>query len=284
MRTVIASGKGGTGKTLLATSTVALLAEAGQPSVYLDADVSEPNGHLFLRPDGVSESAATVNVPVLARPSCSGCGECQRICAFGAILALPDRVMVLEPLCHGCGACLLACPENALEERSRRIGVVRTGHSGPTEVRWAVLDVGEPRGTPLIGALGRSLAQHRDPVIIDAPPGTSCLAMSSARLAQRAVLVTEPTPMGLHDVRGALGLVRALRLPAAAVINRSDLGDDRVERYLRDEGVPVLARIPFSEEVARACAAGAPALEVSPELRRAATEIADLLGGEARLE
>ena len=274
MRIVVASGKGGTGKTTLATSLALWLAERGGDVVYADADVEEPNGHLFLRPSGVEETVVTVLVPRLPEGRCSGCGLCQQLCAFNAIVALPADVMVLDNLCHGCGACVLACPDKALVELPRRIGVLRRGRTGPLEVVWGVLDVGEARAEPVVDALLRSIRPEAL-VVVDAAPGAACVAAAAMRAGDHVVLVTEPTPMGLHDLGVAIALLESTGRRASVVVNRSDLGAAPVDRLLRSKGVPVLARIPFDEGLARAYAEGGRLTEASPALRTAVGHIGE---------
>ena len=260
MRLAVASGKGGTGKTLVSTSLAWHLARAGQPVTYVDADVEAPNGHLFLHPEGVEESRATVQVPVLRNGTCSGCGACQEVCAFNAILALKDRVMVFPELCHGCGACVLACAEVALTETRREMGTLRHGTAPPGINFWsAVLDVGEAMAPPLIEALFAAVDATPGSggvTVIDAPPGTSCSAMAVVRGADKVLLVTEPTPFGLHDLELAVQMCQALGKPVLVVLNRADLGDRRVHDYLAQQSVPLVAEIPYSREVAQAYASG----------------------------
>jgi MinD superfamily P-loop ATPase len=269
-RIAIASGKGGTGKTLVSTSLAWLLARDGHPVAYVDADVEEPNGHLFLHPELSDCRRYARPIPELTQKTCSGCGECQRFCQFNAILALPDRIMLFPELCSSCGGCVLACPEKVLSEKPREIGNIETGTAWaeprhPIRFLAATLDVGEARATPLIGGL---LDRIEDPgiVLIDAPPGTSCNVMEIVREVDLVVLVTEPTPFGLHDLVLAVEMTRALGKPVTAVVNRSDLGHDDVQRYLESQQIEVAAEIPFRPEVAGAYAHGEIAAAASPEL------------------
>jgi len=268
MRVCLASGKGGTGKTLLATNLAVHLARSSGSVTYLDADVEEPNGFLFLKPEVEREERLTVPVPALKTGVCSGCGECQRLCAYGAVLALDDRVMVFPELCHSCGGCLIVCPEKALVEAPREVGTLRTGRSGPLTCFEARLDVGEPRSAPLIERL-LERAPDDGIEVVDAPPGTSCSAVAAVRGADLLVLVTEPTPFGLHDLRVSVELARRLELRTVAVINRCDLGDAGVGEFLTTEGIPVVAEIPFRRGIAETYAAGGLCLDRSRELSRA---------------
>jgi MinD superfamily P-loop ATPase len=277
MRIAVASGKGGTGKTVVSTSLAWHLAQAGEKVAYVDADVEEPNGHLFLHPEIAHSRRFSVVVPALRSGRCTGCGDCQTNCAFNAIVSLPDQVMVFAELCHACGVCQLVCREHYLTEISREIGSIDTGRCGARttlEFRSATLDVGEARATPLIHGLLEELPQEGT-VVLDAPPGTSCAAMEAVQRADLVLLVTEPTPFGLHDLAIAADMCRALGRPIVAAINRSDLGDDQVRGYLQNERIPILAEIPFMPDVARAYAHGQIAAEQN-------TDFDDLIGAIAQ--
>jgi MinD superfamily P-loop ATPase len=258
VRVAVASGKGGTGKTLVSTSLAWMLAEAGGDVAYVDADVEAPNGHLFLRPTTSTERFA-VPLPTLAGDRCSGCGRCQEFCASNAIVVVGHRVLVFEELCHSCGGCLIVCPDKALVEIPREVGTVEVGRAraGQRRLDFAAgtLDVGIARATPLIEAVLRD-APDRQTVLIDAAPGTSCPAVAAVRAADRVLLVTEPTPFGLHDLKLAVQMCHLLGRDAGVVINRSDLGDGRVRAWLEQEGLPILAEIPFLSEVAQGYARG----------------------------
>ena len=271
MRIAVASGKGGTGKTLVSTSLAWLLAQEGHPITYVDADVEEPNGHLFLHPEPTECQRYARPVPKLMGQTCSGCGDCQSFCQFNAIVALSDRILVFPELCSSCGGCVLACRDQVLTEEPREIGSITTGTAWaethrPIHFLAATLDVGEARATPLVrGLLDR--IEDRGIVLIDAPPGISCSVMEIVRDVDRVVLVTEPTPFGLHDLELAVEMTRALGKPVAAVINRSDLGNGRTQQYLASQHIEVSAEIPFRPEVAEAYANGRIAAAASPELR-----------------
>jgi MinD superfamily P-loop ATPase len=271
MLVAVASGKGGTGKTLVSTSLAWLLAGQGYRVTYVDVDVEEPNGHLFLHPDISARARFTRPAPRLARETCSGCGECQRACRFNAILALPDKVLVFDELCSSCGGCVLACPESALVETPREIGTLETGTAlanGDRSLRFAsaTLDVGEARATPLIGGLLERV-EDDGVLIVDAPPGTSCSVMEVVKRADQVILVTEPTPFGLHDLRLAVEMTRAFGKPLLAVINRSDLGNDETRRYLQQQSIERIAEIPHLTEVAAAYARGELAAQTSEQFR-----------------
>lgn len=276
MRLAVASGKGGTGKTLLATNLAATLASRMPGVAYVDADVEVPNGHLFFQPTFTSVTRHRVRVPALDGPSCCGCGLCAEACQFGAIVAGDEGVTVYPDLCHSCGVCIRACPETLLREEGRETGTLRRGHVGPMGFVDGTLDVGEVRAVPLIQAtVGESAAWSL--AVLDAPPGTSCAAVAAIDDTDLVVLVCEPTPFGLHDLELSLQMCQALGLETAAVVNRSDVGDGRVRSFLAAEEVPVLAEVPFDREIAIACAAGILAADCVPSFAAKMSGLADEL-------
>ncbi len=260
MRIVVASGKGGTGKTLVATSLAWYRAAQGAGVTYVDADVEEPNGHLFLKPSFDATRRLAVQVPRL-QGQCDSCGRCQEACAFHALLAVKGKILVFPELCHSCGACVTACRADVLQMGPREIGTVREGRAGPLGFRDALLDVGEARATPLIEAVVRDPGEGL--VLVDAPPGTSCPAVAAVRGSDLAVLVTEPTPFGLHDLDLAVRMCRALKVPPVVVVNRCDLGEG-VDEALAGMQVPIVARIPFDRRIAGATARGEIAVQSVP--------------------
>lgn len=256
MKIAIASGKGGTGKTTLSVNLAVALADGVRVGL-LDCDVEEPNCHLYLRPGFDTTEVVGTPVPVVDQEACTGCGLCARACEFHALLALPGVPLLLPELCHGCGTCAYVCPEEAITEEDREIGRIGSGEVSGIYFRWGRLDVGEARSTPVIGAVkDLSDAPPLDTVIIDAPPGVACPAVETLRGADFAVLVTEPTPFGLHDLRLAVETARHLGIPCGVVINRAGIGDSRVVDYCAAEGVPILLQIPDDRRIAEACSRG----------------------------
>jgi MinD superfamily P-loop ATPase len=274
MHIVVASGKGGTGKTTIAIALAQSLAgEQEKGAVFLlDADVEAPNVHLFLHPVLEAPEEFAPLVPDVDLDRCTGCGRCGVVCQYHAILAFPaagegeqPTVLVFPALCHSCGGCALECPEEAIREIPHRTGVLEKGWVGPIRFAHGVLDVGQAMASPLIGRLKEWAQEHAGVVIVDAPPGTACPVVHSMHGADFVLLVTEPTPFGLHDLRLAVGVARELGLPVGVVINRDGIGDDGVEVFCREEGLPILLRIPFDRRIAEAYAGGGALLDVLPE-------------------
>jgi MinD superfamily P-loop ATPase len=275
MRVVVAGGKGGTGKTAVATALVSSLAgnasgsSGGQEPWLLDCDVEAPDAHVYLRPEFSGHRAVTIPIPVIDEAICDRCGRCAGACQFHALAVLPARMVTFPALCHGCGVCARICPRGAITEVPRRIGVIETG-AAPGGIRFGrgVLDVGEPMAVPVIRDLLREIDHVGDglPVILDAPPGTSCPVTATCRGADYALLVTEPTPFGLHDVRLMVEVVRQMGLPAGVVLNRAGIGDGGVERFCREAGLPLLLTIPFRREIAEGLARGIRLTEIVPGL------------------
>jgi MinD superfamily P-loop ATPase len=263
MRIAIASGKGGTGKTTVAVNLARILCrrEAVQ---YVDCDVEEPNGHLFLTPSITQTAPVTIPVPDVRDDRCTHCGACSQLCQYHAIAVLNHMTLVFPELCHGCGGCARVCPEQAISEVGRPIGVVERGMAGSVAFVHGRLNVGEAMSPPLIRAV-QALADPQATVILDAPPGTSCPVIAAIRPSDAVVLVTEPTAFGLHDLTLAVEMVRVLSRPMGVVLNRADMGDDRVEQFCAREGIPIWGRIPHDRRIAEAYSRGEIAVDVLPD-------------------
>jgi MinD superfamily P-loop ATPase len=276
MIVAVASGKGGTGKTTVATNLAAMAAEAGRASgrpsgdnvQLLDCDVEAPNAHLFLRPEIERTEPVSVPVPEVDEEKCTACGECGRICQYSAIVSLKTKPLVFPELCHGCGGCALVCPTGAITEKAREVGVVEEGYAGRVAFAGGKLRIGEAMAPPLIRAVkGRALSDGL--VVIDAPPGTSCPVIEAVKDADFVLLVTEPTPFGLNDLAIAVDTVRKLGLPFAVVVNRAGLGHDSVYAYCEDEDIDILAELPDDRRVAEAYSRGEMACRAVPEFAAA---------------
>jgi len=257
----IASGKGGTGKTTVATN---LARSVGFDVQLLDCDVEEPNAHLFIHPSFEETEPVFIPVPKVDESQCTFCGKCAEICQFKAIAVVNETVLVFEELCHSCGGCRVVCPQGAIREGRRKLGDIQKGHHNAIECIYGRLRVGEAMSPPLIKKV-RSYQNPEKLTIIDAPPGTSCPVIASMKEADFVVLVTEPTPFGLHDLKLAVGAVQALNIPCGLVVNRSDMGDNSVREYAQQKGLSILMEIPFNRKIAVAYSRGQMLVDVLPE-------------------
>lgn len=257
----IASGKGGTGKTTLSTNLATFL---GKEAQLLDCDVEEPNAHLFLDIKWDEKQTVTAVIPEVDEEKCSHCGECGEICQFKAIAPLESTVLVFPELCHSCRGCFLVCPEDAIKEGSRELGVLETGHFNSTEFTHGRLRIGEAMAPPLIKKVKERIKPDKI-AILDAPPGTSCPVVNTMMDSDYIVLVTEPTPFGLHDLKLAVGVTKKLGIPCGIVINRHGIGDNKVEQWAENQEIPVLLKIPFDRKVAEIYAEGKLLVEELPE-------------------
>ena len=262
----IASGKGGTGKTLVATSLALSIKDTVNVRL-LDCDVEEPNDHIFLKPVISQKKAVTIPVPQIDEEKCTHCGKCAEVCAFKAIADLKKMVLVFPELCHGCGACSYLCPEKAITEKAREIGIVEVGYASSIRFVAGRLNVGEAMSPPVIRKV-KECINSEETVIIDVPPGTSCPVVESIKGSDFCLLVTEPTPFGLNDLVLAVELVRKLGIPCGIVLNRADAGDAGVEQYCMNEGIPILLRIPLDMDIARLYSKGIPLIEGIPAWRQ----------------
>jgi len=257
----IASGKGGTGKTTVATN---LVRSIGSNVQLLDCDVEEPNAHLFINPVFKETETVFMPVPEVNEEKCTYCGKCAEICQFKAIAVVSENVLVFAELCHSCGGCWEVCPEGAITQSGRELGVIQKGHSNGIEFIHGKLRIGEAMSPPLIKKV-RSYENPEKLTIIDAPPGTSCPVIASMKDADFVLLVTEPTPFGLYDLKLAVGAAQMMNIPLGLVINRSDLGDGNVRQYAHQMGLPILMEIPFDRKIAEAYSLGEMLVDAMPE-------------------
>ncbi len=266
MKLAVASGKGGTGKTTVAVSLALSLDEAHP--LYLDCDVEEPNAALFLQPVLTERKVVNNWIPEVDASLCTACGRCAEVCQFHAIAVIGNEVLVFPELCHGCGSCTRNCPEGAIREVPDEIGLLERGHAGMISFAQGTLSIGEPMAVPVIRQLKRWGLDGVDrdrPVILDASPGASCPVVETMREADGVLLVTEPTPFGLHDLRVAVQVARdELHLPVGVVINRDGVGDNGVDAFCADEDIPILMRIPLEREIAEGIAQGLPLVTIRP--------------------
>jgi len=273
----VASGKGGTGKTTVATSLALSLAADGAGVLFLDCDVEEPNAALFLRPALDQSEEVGVLIPQVDAERCTFCGRCAQVCVWHALAVVGRQVLVFPELCHGCGSCTLNCPAGAIHEVLHVMGRLETGRAGPITFGHGILNVGQAMAVPIIRQLKKKHLTPGDDrvVILDASPGTSCPVVETMRGADFVLLVTEPTPFGLHDLRLAVQVARdELGLPVGVVVNRDGPGDtgarprlDWVDAYCAAERIPILMRIPLDRHIAEAISDGTPLVTARPEYR-----------------
>ncbi len=241
----VASGKGGTGKTTVSTNLALSIGKAH----FIDCDVEEPNANIFLKAKIKEHEDVSVSIPKIDKDKCEYCGKCSDFCAYNALAVVPSDVLVFPELCHSCGGCELVCPKDAVSWNERIIGRLEHGQAGGIDFYHGLLNVGEMQAIPVIKALKRKLDKSKH-VIIDVPPGTSCPVIESITGSDYCILVTEPTPFGLHDLKLAVEVVRHLNIPFGVVINRDGIGDSRVELYCKNEYIPVLLKIPERKKIA----------------------------------
>jgi MinD superfamily P-loop ATPase len=258
----IASGKGGTGKTTIAVN-LALSLERCQ---FLDCDVEEPNASLFLKPVITGKTSVSVLEPWIDESKCTYCGECSEICVYHAIAVFKNSILLFPKLCHGCGGCILVCPEKAFAEGKRNIGVIEEGMRDSVAFLQGTMNIGEHMSTPVVKEMKKLMRTDMN-VIIDSPPGTSCPMIESVKGSDFVILVTEPTPFGLNDLRLAVEVVRILGIPFGVIINCDGIGDDGVKEYCQEEHIPLLLSIPWRREIAEAYSRGVPAVEAFPDLK-----------------
>jgi len=270
MIVAVASGKGGTGKTTVATSLALSMAseQPDAPPVFLDCDVEAPNAHLFLKPVFEQRQEVGILIPEVDETRCTHCGKCAEVCQYHAIAVLGQKTLVFSQLCHGCGSCTALCPEDAITETPNNIGVLERGQTAQgISFARGVMNVGEPMAAPIIRQLKAwvtpQVGQH---IIVDCPPGTSCPAVASIQGSDFLLLVTEPTPFGLHDLRLAVQVGHELGIPMGVIVSRdSKTGFSGVDDFCQTEQLPILLRIPFERAIAEGLAQGRTLVEIHPE-------------------
>lgn len=262
MRITVTAGKGGTGKTTVATNLALALSEIGKVQ-FLDCDVEEPDAHIFLKPRIDKQQLVWMKRPQINEDLCTCCGVCTELCAFNALAVLEDKILFYPQLCHGCGLCHLSCPEGAIEKVEHQIGVVESGRDDGFQFLQGILTIGDPLAPPIIGEL-KSYIDPEAISILDSPPGTACPAVEAVYNSDFAILVTEPTPFGLHDLKLAIKVCDSLNVPYGVVINRDGIGDAGVDEYCKENEILVLMKIPDDRNIAELYADGIPFISEIP--------------------
>lgn len=262
----VASGKGGTGKTSVSVSLAKALADSNKKISLLDCDVEEPNAHLLLECREISRSEFNVKIPSLDLSRCTGCGKCAEICEFNCIAIVKKRAVIFPDICHSCGGCSLVCPEKCIKETDSKTGEILEYNAGIIHLVQGILDIGKAMAPPLIREVKKMAREEI--VLIDSPPGTSCPMVTAVGGADYVILVTEPTPFGLHDMTLAVETLRKMKMNFGVIINRADSGDDRVEKYCANENIEVIIRIKESIDAARAYSKGIPLYDALPEFKQ----------------
>lgn len=284
IRIAVASGKGGTGKTTVAVS-LAVTAARQVRAALLDCDVEAPNDHLYFQIDFEEQQPVELQVPVVDFDRCIGCGKCAEVCRYNAIAVLLEKPVVFPELCHSCGSCTLVCPEKAISEQPRRIGQLDRGSIGPGFVLGqGLLDIGQAQAVPIISQLKSWMTTEGEVQILDSPPGASCPVVETIRDADFVVLVTEPTPFGLHDLRQAVEICQELGKNHGVIINRDGIGDQFVEEYCQEMDVPILLRIPLDEDIGRGIALGKQLMDIKPEYEDLFSDLLQNILQDARKE
>jgi MinD superfamily P-loop ATPase len=266
----IASGKGGTGKTLIATNIAASLKDVE----LVDCDVEGPNAYLFFPKRELNDvQDCQMPVPIVDKNKCTRCGKCSEFCAYNALAVFPGEVLLFQELCHGCGACLFVCPEGAISEGSRSIGKIYRGNSGHTNLLWGELNPCEPMAVPLIRAVRRKAEGGL--VLLDSPPGAACPMIESVKGSDFCLLVTEPTPFGLYDIDIAVKVLDTMKIPRGVLINKSGLGERAVYDYCRKMELTILMEIPLDRKIAKLYSRGILLVDEMPEWNE---PFRDLLG------
>lgn len=277
MKIAIASGKGGTGKSTIAANLAHLLSQKIEGVAILDCDVEEPNCHLFLKPKIEMSEKVFVKVPEIDKEKCIACGKCKDICRFNALALVKDKVLVFPELCHSCGGCWLVCPTGAINQGQRELGIIEIGKTGDLTFIHGKSKIGEAMSPPLIKAVKKSSDSPLQ--ILDCPPGTSCPVITAVDGADFVILVTEPTPFGLYDLKLAVDVMKKLGMPIGIVVNRSCENDYLIEDFAKEQGVKILTKLKDDRKIAECYSRGELVVEALPQYKEAFAPLVSLCGG-----
>ena len=258
----VASGKGGTGKTSVAVNMALSIGNLQ----LLDCDVEEPNDHIFLKPKISSVQPVTVSVPIVNETLCDRCRKCADFCQYNALFVGSDEVLVFPDLCHSCGGCALVCPEEAISEVPHKIGTLKLGTNGNVELVYGELEVQKPMAVPIIKEVKRRIKRDKD-AILDSPPGTSCPVIQTVKNSDFCILVSEPTPFGLHDLKIIVQVLESMEIPSGVIVNRAGVGDKIIYEFCRGKNIPILLEIPYDKQIAELYSRGIPFSQEMPEWR-----------------
>ena len=272
MKIAVASGKGGTGKTSVAVN---MALSIGKVQI-LDCDVEEPNVHILLRPTIGETLPVELLVPKIIEEKCDYCGECAKFCQFNALFVAGETAMVFPELCHSCGGCSIVCPNDAIVEESRQIGRIVKGSADDIDVVYGEINVGEALAVPIITAV-KDHIDDKGTVILDSAPGSACPLVETVHGVDFCLLVTEPTPFGLHDLQVAVEVIQMIDLPMGVVINFAGIGDRGVYDYCERQGIPIMMEIPFDRRIAELYSNGIPFVEAMPEWKQRFTDLLGLI-------
>lgn len=274
MKIAVLSGKGGAGKTFVSTNLCCSLGRGA----YVDCDVEEPNGHLFLKPENIEKTMVSQLIPAFDSQKCTGCRECVKHCRFNALIYIKKKPMVFTEVCHSCGLCTMVCPQNAIHEEERPLGHLEIGHTGNIQVITGYLNPGEASGIPVIQS-AKKAASSLDPVIYDCPPGSACSVQESIQNADYCLLVTEPTAFGFHNFQMVEELVRLHKKPFGVIIEKETANYPPLEEFCISRGIPILMRIPFRKDLASWISQGELAVKKDPSLKESFQRLYEKIGG-----
>lgn len=280
MKIAVASGKGGTGKSTVSTNLAYFLSKIYKDVCLVDCDVEEPNCHIFMKPDFNNSESVFVDIPKIDEQKCIACGQCAEVCQYNALAFVKSKVLIFGELCHGCGSCKLICPVGAITDGGREVGVVESGYAQGFNFIHGKSRIGEAMSPPLIKAVKKQADKGNFKLqILDCPPGTSCPVIAAVGGVDFVVMVTEPTPFGLYDLRLAVDVIRKIGIPFGIVINRSCENDNLIEDYAKEESIKILTKIPDDRKIAECYSRGEIVLRAMPEFKKAFEPLVDIVRG-----